>query len=121
MTKLTFDEIIANDSLLALEVKQPSIKDTGRAGSIISIFLSLIPMVNIFGLWLADKSYQQSKYEGHHTYLGVLAVTLNVITVTSMIAGFFVLLFLVINNPYDVCSHQGAGTWLYNGETIICN
>lgn len=118
--KPSFDELmqISDSDLEQSYYVHP--KDTGLKFSVISFFLALLPIINILGLWLSIKGREQSKWEGYNTITGLLALLLNALTVIVMLSLPFILMYFVITAPYDVCSHQGAGTWLYNGDAIVC-
>ena len=119
--KPTFDELFSDleGDLVYESYTHP--KDTGFRNSIFAIMFALFPIVNFFGLWLAVKSFHQSRFEGYKGTLGVLAILINAITVTIVILAPFFIIYLLATAPYDVCAEQGSGRWLYNGETIDCN
>lgn len=116
----SFDELISsNDSDLVYTVTK-TVKDTGLKFSIVAIFLSLLPILNILGVFLASKGYEQSRYEGHRATAGLIAIFLNAISLTICIAIPLIILYTLATSPYDVCVEMGSGKWLYDGQEFLC-
>lgn len=116
----SFDEIIAVTEDDIYVVKYVSTKDNGFKLGVLGSILAFFPLLNILGIYLSSRAYEQSKYDGYKGTSGLLGIFLNVVTLTFMIVGFFVLLYIVETRPYDVCAEMGQGSWLYNGEKYTC-
>lgn len=116
----SFDEIIAVTEDDIYVVKYVSTKDNGFKLGVLGSILAFFPLLNILGIYLSSRAYEQSKYDGYKGTSGLLGIFLNVVTLTFMIVGFFVLLYIAETRPYDVCAEMGQGSWLYNGEKYTC-
>lgn len=116
----SFDEIIAVTDEDIYVVKYVHHKDEGFKLGLIGSLLAFFPLINILGLYLSAKGYEQSRYQGYRGTSGLVGIFLNTATLTALIAGFFILMYAVTTVPYDVCAEMGSGSWLYNGEKYTC-
>lgn len=103
----------------------PSVNSYGKSStpfvySIVSVFLSVFPLINFAGVWLGVKAVEEYSWRNSKAYLGWFAITVNLLFIFfySILVAY---IFTIYPEFEDPCRNLAAGDYVTDdGAQFTC-